>query len=58
MKLLGRADLGPTRSDLEKLLEDGRRSRPEAYLCSQSGARHGWHDFKDAPVVSLTSRDL
>ena len=26
MKLLGRADLGPTSSDLEKLMQDGRHS--------------------------------
>lgn len=32
VKLLGRADLGPTRSDLEKLLQDG---------------RHGWHTFEE-----------
>ncbi|CAK9040297.1 Putative ankyrin repeat protein RF_0381, partial [Durusdinium trenchii] len=32
VKLLGRADLGPTRSDLLKLLEDG---------------RNGWHDFNE-----------
>lgn len=32
VKLLGRADLGPTRSDLENLLQDG---------------RHGWHTFDE-----------
>eukprot|EP00435_Cladocopium_sp_Y103_P043456 s2450_g12.t1 len=32
VKLLGRADLGPTRSDLEKLMQDG---------------RHGWHTFEE-----------
>lgn len=29
MKLLGRADLGPTRSDLEKLLQDGRHGQKD-----------------------------
>eukprot|EP00434_Breviolum_minutum_P035163 symbB.v1.2.031125.t1/scaffold3576.1/size53854/3 len=32
VKLLGRADLGPTRNDLENLLQDG---------------RHGWHTFDE-----------